>query len=70
MGPSKANIYVPTWVCNGKQKMLIPLFLLGLAGECFAKIYEDISDLPGLDYDFVIVGGTPRLFTRTRRCEY
>ncbi|KAF8160225.1 aryl-alcohol oxidase [Mycena galopus ATCC 62051] len=36
--------------------MLIPLFLLGLAGECIAKIYEDVSDLPGLVYDFVIVG--------------
>ncbi|KAJ7753944.1 aryl-alcohol oxidase [Mycena maculata] len=36
--------------------MLIPLFLLGLVGECFAKIYEDVSDLPGLVYDFVIVG--------------
>ncbi|KAJ7280616.1 alcohol oxidase [Mycena rebaudengoi] len=36
--------------------MLIHLFLLGLAGECFAKIYEDVSDLPGLVYDFVIVG--------------
>ncbi|KAJ6473811.1 hypothetical protein C8R45DRAFT_935926 [Mycena sanguinolenta] len=38
------------------HKMLIPLFLLALAGECFAKIYEDVSDLPGLEYDFVIVG--------------
>ncbi|KAJ6488762.1 alcohol oxidase [Mycena sanguinolenta] len=36
--------------------MLIPLLLLGLAGDCFAKIYEDVSDLPGLEYDFVIVG--------------
>ncbi|KAJ7134626.1 pyranose dehydrogenase [Mycena epipterygia] len=36
--------------------MLISLFLLGLAGESFAKIYEDVSDLPGLVYDFVIVG--------------
>ncbi|KAF7378422.1 GMC oxidoreductase [Mycena sanguinolenta] len=36
--------------------MLIPLFLLWLAGECFAKIYEDVSELPGLEYDFVIVG--------------
>ncbi|KAF7375816.1 GMC oxidoreductase [Mycena sanguinolenta] len=36
--------------------MLIPWLLLGLAGDCFAKIYEDVSDLPGLDYDFVIVG--------------
>jgi hypothetical protein len=46
--------------------MLIPLFLLGLAGECFAKIYEDISDLTGLDYDFVIIGGATPLFARTR----
>ncbi|KAF7361571.1 GMC oxidoreductase [Mycena sanguinolenta] len=36
--------------------MLIPLFLLGLAGDCLAKIYENVSDLPGLEYDFVIVG--------------
>jgi hypothetical protein len=50
------------WVYNGTQKMLIPLFLLGLAGECFAKIYEDVSDLPGLVYDFVIVGGTTPFF--------
>ena len=42
--------------------MLIPLFLLGFAGKCFAKICEDVSDLPGLNYDFVIVGGTPRFF--------
>ncbi|KAF7362557.1 GMC oxidoreductase [Mycena venus] len=55
--PSNANIYVLlVWVCNGTQKMLVPLFLLGLAGECFAKIYEDVSDLPSLVYDFVIVG--------------
>ncbi|KAJ7259083.1 aryl-alcohol oxidase [Mycena haematopus] len=36
--------------------MFIPLFLLGLAGKGSAKIYEDVSDLPGLIYDFVIVG--------------
>ncbi|KAJ7190458.1 aryl-alcohol oxidase-like protein [Mycena pura] len=37
--------------------MLIPLlFLLGIAGEGLAEIYEDVSDLPGLVYDFVIVG--------------
>ncbi|KAJ6474770.1 aryl-alcohol oxidase [Mycena sanguinolenta] len=36
--------------------MLIPLFLLALAGDGFAKIYEDVSELPGLEYDFVIVG--------------
>ncbi|KAJ7796720.1 pyranose dehydrogenase [Mycena olivaceomarginata] len=33
------------------------LLLTGLAGHGFAKIYEDVSDLPGLEYDFVIVGG-------------
>ncbi|KAJ7715728.1 pyranose dehydrogenase [Mycena maculata] len=30
---------------------------VALVGPCFAKIYEDVSDLPGLEYDFVIVGG-------------
>ncbi|KAF7375822.1 hypothetical protein MSAN_00472100 [Mycena sanguinolenta] len=44
-------------VCYCVQ-MLIPWFLLGLAGDCFARIYEDVSELPGLEYDFVIVGGT------------
>ncbi|KAJ7726460.1 hypothetical protein B0H14DRAFT_3002129, partial [Mycena olivaceomarginata] len=33
--------------------LLIITFLLG---DCFAKIYEDVSDLPSLEYDFVIVG--------------
>ncbi|KAJ7312483.1 aryl-alcohol oxidase-like protein [Mycena albidolilacea] len=28
------------------------LLLTGLAGHGFAKIYEDVSDLPGLEYDF------------------
>ncbi|KAF7349783.1 GMC oxidoreductase [Mycena sanguinolenta] len=37
--------------------MLIPVLLLGLAGNGLAKIYEDVSDLPSLEYDFVIVGG-------------
>ncbi|KAJ7843446.1 hypothetical protein B0H14DRAFT_2778799 [Mycena olivaceomarginata] len=32
------------------------LLLTGLAGHGFAKIYEDVS-VPGLEYDFVIVGG-------------
>ncbi|KAJ7821918.1 glucose dehydrogenase short protein [Mycena olivaceomarginata] len=36
------------------QSLLILTFLLG---DCFAKIYEDVSDLPSLEYDFVIVGG-------------
>ncbi|KAJ7190450.1 pyranose dehydrogenase [Mycena pura] len=36
--------------------MLVSLFLLGIAGKGLAKIYEDISDLPGFVYDFVIVG--------------
>ncbi|KAJ7237049.1 aryl-alcohol oxidase [Mycena haematopus] len=33
------------------------LFVPGLIGHCVAKIYENIADLPGLEYDFVIVGG-------------
>ncbi|KAJ7467812.1 pyranose dehydrogenase [Mycena galericulata] len=33
------------------------ILALWLANPCFGKIYEDISDLPGLEYDFVIVGG-------------
>ncbi|KAF7377098.1 GMC oxidoreductase [Mycena sanguinolenta] len=33
------------------------LIVLALVGHCAAKIYEDVSDLPGLEYDFVIVGG-------------
>ncbi|KAJ7813721.1 aryl alcohol oxidase, partial [Mycena olivaceomarginata] len=36
------------------KSLLILTFLLG---DCFAKIYEDVSDLPSLEYDFVIVGG-------------
>ncbi|KAJ7635113.1 aryl-alcohol oxidase [Roridomyces roridus] len=36
--------------------MLVPLLLLALVPPCFCKIYEDVSDLPGLVYDFVIVG--------------
>ncbi|KAJ7720299.1 aryl-alcohol oxidase [Mycena maculata] len=33
------------------------LTLAGLISPCLAKIYEDVSDLPGFEYDFVIVGG-------------
>ncbi|KAJ7635136.1 alcohol oxidase [Roridomyces roridus] len=36
--------------------MLVPLLLLALVPPCFCKIYEDVSELPGLVYDFVIVG--------------
>ncbi|KAF7375575.1 GMC oxidoreductase [Mycena sanguinolenta] len=32
------------------------LSVLGLVQRCVAKIYEDVSDLPGLEYDFIIVG--------------
>ncbi|KAJ6474769.1 glucose dehydrogenase short protein [Mycena sanguinolenta] len=32
------------------------LSVLGLVRYCVGKIYEDVSDLPGLEYDFVIVG--------------
>ncbi|KAJ7635120.1 alcohol oxidase [Roridomyces roridus] len=37
--------------------MLTLLFLLALTHPSFAKIYEDVTDLPGLVYDFVVVGG-------------
>ncbi|KAJ7643628.1 aryl-alcohol oxidase [Roridomyces roridus] len=40
--------------------MQLPLFLLFAStflSLAQAKIYEDVSDIPGLDYDFVIVGG-------------
>ncbi|KAJ7635106.1 aryl-alcohol-oxidase from pleurotus Eryingii [Roridomyces roridus] len=40
----------------GTTSMLAPLFLLALIPGCFSKIYENVSDLPGLVYDFVIVG--------------
>ncbi|KAJ7438136.1 aryl-alcohol oxidase [Mycena galericulata] len=33
------------------------ILALWLANPCFGKIYEDVSDLPDLEYDFVIVGG-------------
>jgi hypothetical protein len=33
---------------------------------CFCKVYEDVAHLPGLSYDFIIVGGTkPPLFITT-----
>jgi hypothetical protein len=33
------------------------LSVLGLVRRSVGKIYEDVSDLPGLEYDFVIIGG-------------
>jgi hypothetical protein len=33
------------------------LILTGIVAPSLAKIYEDVADLPGLEYDFVIVGG-------------
>ncbi|KAJ7366512.1 pyranose dehydrogenase [Mycena albidolilacea] len=33
------------------------LILTGVVAPSLAKIYEDVADLPGLEYDFVIVGG-------------
>ncbi|KAF7346604.1 GMC oxidoreductase [Mycena sanguinolenta] len=51
-----SNAYMSVVPGNCAYKMLIPLFLLCLAGGSLAKIYEDVSDLPGLDYDFLIVG--------------
>ncbi|KAJ7189882.1 pyranose dehydrogenase [Mycena pura] len=41
------------------QKMCLSwvlLIVLGLVERSVTKIYEDVSDLPGLEYDFVIVG--------------
>ncbi|KAF7351779.1 hypothetical protein MSAN_01611300 [Mycena sanguinolenta] len=39
--------------------MLIPAFtiLAFLSGVGFCKLYEDVAELPALEYDFVIVGG-------------
>ncbi|KAJ7471297.1 pyranose dehydrogenase [Mycena galericulata] len=36
---------------------MFTLILLALAVTCHAKIYDSVSDLPGLSYDFIIVGG-------------
>ncbi|KAJ7176682.1 hypothetical protein C8R46DRAFT_1346666 [Mycena filopes] len=33
------------------------LVALGYFVPCFCKIYEDVNQLPGLSYDFVVVGG-------------
>lgn len=38
---------------------LITLSLWTVGGLC--KLYEDVAHLPGLQYDFVIVGGMSRL---------
>ncbi|KAJ7745962.1 aryl-alcohol oxidase [Mycena olivaceomarginata] len=36
----------------------LPLLILtGVVAPSLAKIYEDVADLPSLEYDFVIVGG-------------
>jgi hypothetical protein len=42
--------------------MLLPTFfiLFAFSGVGLCKLYEDVADLPGLNYDFVIVGGTSR----------
>ncbi|KAJ7449303.1 hypothetical protein FB451DRAFT_755842 [Mycena latifolia] len=36
---------------------IISLLFLAWLTPCLAKVYENVSDLPGLEYDFVIVGG-------------
>ncbi|KAJ7164409.1 aryl-alcohol oxidase [Mycena filopes] len=33
------------------------LITLGFLGSCFCEIYEDVDQLPGLSYDFIVVGG-------------
>ncbi|KAJ7613818.1 aryl-alcohol oxidase precursor [Mycena polygramma] len=38
--------------------MLAPALIISLfSGVALCKLYEDVADLPGLQYDFVIVGG-------------
>jgi hypothetical protein len=34
------------------------LLLLACLATCWAVVYDDVTQLPGSDYDFVIVGGT------------
>jgi hypothetical protein len=34
------------------------ILLLACLATCWAVVYDDITQLPGSDYDFVIVGGT------------
>jgi hypothetical protein len=36
----------------------IYIFLACFSVTAWAKVYEHVIDLPGLDYDFVIVGGS------------
>jgi hypothetical protein len=40
--------------------MLLPTFVIlsVFSRVSLCKLYEDVADLPGLHYDFVIVGGT------------
>jgi hypothetical protein len=47
-------------------RMLKSLALIALIsfGTCFGKIYENVADLPRLEYDFVIVGIEIFLFKR------
>jgi hypothetical protein len=33
------------------------LLALSCLSACLGKIYDSVQDLPGLEYDFVIVGG-------------
>ncbi|KAJ7244648.1 aryl-alcohol oxidase precursor [Mycena haematopus] len=37
--------------------MFLPALILFFSGVGFCKLHEDVADLPGLQYDFVIVGG-------------
>jgi hypothetical protein len=34
------------------------LLVLSFLSPCLCKIYEHVAQLPSLEYDFVIVGGT------------
>jgi hypothetical protein len=38
--------------------LALALVTLAYLVPCFCKIYDDVAHLPGLSYDFVILGGT------------
>jgi hypothetical protein len=54
------NIYITTRTFPGLCSAMFTRALVTLAylAPCFCKVYENVAHLPGLSYDFVIVGGT------------
>jgi hypothetical protein len=60
------NIYITMCTSPGLCSAMFTRVLITLAYPCFCKVYEDVAHLPGLSYDFIIVGGTkPALFITT-----